>query len=108
MCRTSQSAKAQQYLCNFYCPTASAAISSDALRHSLVKVVRCNTVATAAQTIGRRLVALLISEDDKDAGRFDIALLRPPHCLPGRHSINMHQPICTGSLMMAEELKSRA
>jgi len=59
-------------------------------------------------TIGCRRVAQLKSVDDKDAGRFGIALLRPPHCLSGRTSIDIHQPICTESLMMTGMLKLEA
>ena len=68
--------------------------------------VQCGSYCGSA--IGPRLVARMRSEDDKDAGRFGIALLRPPHCLSGRTSIDLHQPICTGSLMMAEMLKLEA
>ena len=38
------------------------------------------------KVIGCGLVAQLKSGDDKDVGRFGIALLRPPHCVPGRLS----------------------
>jgi hypothetical protein len=46
--------------------------------------------------IGHRLVAPLRSEDDKDAARFGIALLRPPRCLSGRPSINMRHRYTPG------------
>ena len=68
--------------------------------------VKCGSYFSLA--IGHRLVAPLRSEDDKDAGRFGIALLRPPRCLSGWPFIGVHQLICTGSLMMAEMLELEA